>query len=42
MSSTIDFHPDAVIRTHTLTIEVSTQASKAALSLVRTVMKNAT
>jgi hypothetical protein len=40
--STIDFHPDAVIRTRTLTIEVSNQASRAVLSLIRTVMKNAT
>ena len=42
MGSTIDFHPDAVIRTRTLTIEVSNQASRAVLSLIRTVMKNAT
>lgn len=40
--SAIDFHPNAVIRTRTLTIEVSNNASKGILSLIRSVMKNAT
>jgi transposase-like protein len=37
-----DFHPDAVIRTRTMTIEVSNHASKGILSLIWSVMKNAT
>ena len=40
--SAIDFCPDAVIRTRTLTIEVSNHASREVLSLIRSVMKNAT
>ena len=38
----IDFCPDVVIRTRTLTIEVSNHASGEMLSLIRSVMKNAT
>lgn len=37
-----DFHPDAVIRTRTLTIEVSNSASAALLSFLGSVMKNVT
>ena len=40
--STIDFHPDAVIQTRSLTIEASNTASKEVLSLIRSVMKHAT
>ena len=37
-----DFCPDAVIRTRTMTIEVSNHASRDVLSLIRSVMKHAT
>ena len=38
----IDFCPDVVIRTRPLTIEVSNHASREMLSLIQSVMKNAT
>ena len=40
--SATSFCPDAVIRTGTLTIEVSNHASREVLSLIRSVMKYAT
>lgn len=40
--SVSDFHPDAVIRTRTMTIEVSNTASQDVLSLIGSVIRNAT